>query len=350
MSFLFLHCRAGFENECAAEIQALATTFNIYGYCKTSANTAYVTFHPQDPAQSSELIEKLPFQNLIFSRQWFCAFEMLDTLPLNDRVTPLLNVISQNTKSIQEVFFEHLDTNEGKSLSKLCSSIETPFTIAIEKLQLLRKTTEQKKRIHVCFVTSTSAAVGFSFVGNSSEWPMGIPRLRFAKAAPSRSTLKLDEAILTLVKNTECLKSGMHAVDLGAAPGGWTWQLVRRSLFVIAIDNGPMQADLLETGQVDHKKEDAFKFAPKKPVDWMVCDIVDKPSRVTALIIKWLINGWCKHTIFNLKLPMKKRYLEVQKLLGEIESSLHSHGIKYSLVGKQLYHDREEITVFISLH
>ncbi|GAL24967.1 LSU rRNA 2'-O-methyl-C2498 methyltransferase RlmM [Vibrio variabilis] len=39
----------------------------------------------------------------------------------------------------------------------------------------------------------------------------------------------------------ERLASGMWGVDLGACPGGWTYQLVRRSMFVHAIDNGMMQ-------------------------------------------------------------------------------------------------------------
>ncbi len=39
--------------------------------------------------------------------------------------------------------------------------------------------------------------------------------------------------------------------------------------------------------------------------------MVEKPAKVTALMAQWLVNGWCRETIFNLKLPMKnamKRY------------------------------------------
>ena len=41
--------------------------------------------------------------------------------------------------------------------------------------------------------------VGVSTVANSSRWPMGIPRLRMPGGAPSRSTLKLAEALLEFV-------------------------------------------------------------------------------------------------------------------------------------------------------
>lgn len=90
--------------------------------------------------------------------------------------------------------------------------------------------------------------------------------------------------------------------------GGWTYQLVKRGLFVYAVDHGKMAASLHDTGRIEHCAEDGFKFQPpkrKKKVDWLVCDMVEQPSRISLLIGKWLLNGWCRETIFNLKLPMK---------------------------------------------
>ncbi|EGP01745.1 putative 23S rRNA C2498 ribose 2'-O-ribose methyltransferase [Pasteurella multocida subsp. gallicida str. Anand1_poultry] len=52
---------------------------------------------------------------------------------------------------------------------------------------------------------------------------------------------------------------------------------------------------------------------------------------------------------FNLKLPMKKRYLEVKKCLQMIEESLEKQGFRYHIQAKHLYHDREEITVHIAV-
>ena len=81
---------------------------------------------------------------------------------------------------------------------------------------------------------------------------MGIPRLRFPADAPSRSTLKLEEAFHVFIPADEWDErpaSGMHAVDLGACPGGWTYQLVKRSMMVHSVDNGPMAPSLMETGR-----------------------------------------------------------------------------------------------------
>jgi 23S rRNA (cytidine2498-2'-O)-methyltransferase len=141
----------------------------------------------------------------------------------------------------------------------------------------------------------------------------------------------------------------MRAVDLGAAPGGWTWQLVERGMFVEAIDNGPMDPALMDSGQVKHILADGFVYEPKKSVDWLVCDIVDKPARVASLIIKWAGKGYCREAVFNLKLPMKQRYMEVKKCEQRILSELAGLGLKAELHFKQLHHDREEVTGHLRL-
>lgn len=351
MRFIFLHCRPGFENECAAEIQALAAEFNIHGYCKAKANAAYVSFHPQGENQALQLMESLAFSRLIFTRQWFLVIDLLSALPVSDRISPLIAAIQNQLATVKDIFIEYLDTNEGKSLSGLCNKIARPFTLALEKTDIHRDT-QSTQRLHICFFSSSAAAIGFSSINNSSPWPMGIPRLRFPKEAPSRSTLKLDEAILTFFPKNKVenyFRSGMNCVDLGAAPGGWSYQLVRRNMYVTAIDNGPMNEKLLDTGLVTHQREDAFRFQPHKTVDWMVCDIVDKPARVMDLMTRWLTNQWCRKTIFNLKLPMKKRYQEVSNLLQKLTNALEENNLKFNLLCKQLYHDREEVTVFVEL-
>ncbi|MCY1406634.1 Ribosomal RNA large subunit methyltransferase M [compost metagenome] len=76
----------------------------------------------------------------------------------------------------------------------------------------------------------------------------------------------------------------------------------------------------------------------------MVCDIVEKPARTAALIETWLGEGWCQEAVVNLKLPMKQRHAEVQKLLSRIDTGLKARGLKVSIACKQLYHDREEVT------
>ncbi|WP_339934978.1 23S rRNA (cytidine(2498)-2'-O)-methyltransferase RlmM, partial [Vreelandella glaciei] len=163
---------------------------------------------------------------------------------------------------------------------------------------------------------------------------------------------KLEEAWHEFIPRDEWdvrLAPHMQAADLGAAPGGWTWQLVQRGMYVYAIDNGPMESQLMKTGQIDHLKEDGFTWEPPQRLDWLVCDIVDKPVRVLAMVERWLIRKWCKEAIFNLKLPMKKRWDEVTRCLTALEESLEKAGVHANVSCRHLYHDREEVTVHVRL-
>lgn len=347
MNCLFLHCRIGFEKECAAEITDRSQQLEIYGYSKLQEASAHVIFFTHEPEGALSLIQKLDFKSLVFVRQWFVCSGLQDDLPVNDRLTPLM-LVADALPISREVVIETPDTNSGKELLILGNKFSVPFVKALEKRQRIAPQT--KWRMHLVFMSTQQAYLGVSPIQNSSIWPMGIPRLRLPKSAPSRATLKLEEAwhhFIASDKWDELLAPGMKAVDLGAAPGGWTWQLVQRSIYVQAIDNGPMDKELMESGLVDHIKEDGFLFEPRKPVDWLVCDIVDKPARTSSLIIKWFTQGFCRYAVFNLKLPMKQRYNEVNLCREKIISTLKSHNIHAHLQFKQLFHDREEVTGFI---
>jgi 23S rRNA (cytidine2498-2'-O)-methyltransferase len=45
---------------------------------------------------------------------------------------------------------------------------------------------------------------------------------------------------------------------------------------------------------------------------------------------------------------MKKRVEALQVALSSIRTALNAKGIRYRLEAKQLYHDREEVTVFLT--
>ncbi len=347
---LLLYCRPGSESDMAGEIQDKAAAAGFYGYVKTKANSGYVVFITQAPDGAHGVMKALDFDNLIFARQWCAAVPLLEGLSQGDRITPIVEAMrSYDLPCCGDLILETADTNETRELSGFCKKFTTPLRQALRKQGLLTpKPNSRVPRLHCFFLDSSTVYVGTTDTRNSSPWPGGILRLKFPKDAPSRSTLKLEEAFHYFVPADqwdERLCPGMKAVDLGAAPGGWTWQLVNRSMMVTAVDNGPMQKELMESGQVVHRTEDAFTFVPPKRVDWMVCDIVDKPARSAQLMARWLAQRWCREAIFNLKLPMKQRWLAVQDALAMIEDICAERDLKVQLRCKQLFHDREEVTV-----
>ncbi len=350
MNHLILYCRPGFEPECAAEINDLALQAGVPGYSKTSRGDGYVVYvcHVADGA--SLLQRLLVFSQLIFVRQWFAGPGLIEGLPEADRITPLLEQISLLPRC-GELVIETADTNEAKSLAGFCRKFTSPCAQQLRRAGILTpKRTSKLPRLHLFFLSSDRVYPGVSYPGNHSCDEMGIPRLKFPGAAPSRSTLKLDEAFLHFLdegQRERLLAPGMRSVDLGAAPGGWTWQLVKRHLQVIAVDNGPMAESLMDSGLVTHVREDGFRFQPQRSVQWMVCDMADQPSKVARHMALWLQQGWCERIIFNLKLPMKKRYQAVCECQDLIREQLGQAGIAYRLDLKQLYHDREEVTGYL---
>lgn len=346
---LLLYCRPGFEKEVASEIQTLASGLGIAGYVKAKTDSAYVIFQAMEPITPA-LQAQLRFDEMIFARQLVFLFSHdVWRLPADDRISPLLQLLRETGALFSEIRLETADTNEAKELSGFLKKFSPGLESALRKNQLMG--TQSKPALHLFFFDSSTLLAGFSNADNASPWLLGIPRLRFPGSAPSRSTLKLEEAFLTFLspeERRELLREGATGVDLGAAPGGWTWQLVKYGLSVTAIDNGPMDAVLMQSGQVEHLKVDGFHYRPPRSVNWLVCDMVEKPLRIAELCAGWIADGAAERAIFNLKLPMKKRYEEVclcQELIGHI-----LQGKAYRLQLRQLYHDREEVTAYLGLH
>ena len=348
MTALFLHCRAGFESDCAAEIRQRTEKLGVAGFCKGQPGTGFVVFESHEADGAARTHRAVSFGSLIFTRQWFVGLRLCEGLPTDDRVSPLVQATASIPRAADALFLETPDTNEGNELARLCRGLRRPLESALVDAKRLRPSAgEEGLRLHFCFLDGSTAFVGYASHVNSAPWPRGIPRLRYHRDAPSRSALKLDEALLRFLspdERTALLVPGMKAVDLGAAPGGWTWQLIQRGLTVTAVDNGPLAPEILKSGFVSHLCADGFTYRPKTPVDWMVCDMVEQPIRIADLAARWIELGWCRHCIFNLKLPMNRRYQEVERCLDLIRRRLGKGQIRFSLACKQLYHDREEVT------
>lgn len=343
MKTLLLHCRPGFENEVCAEISDQAARLDVVGYAKAKPNSACAEFICSDVGGAERMMRNLRFSRLIFARQW-ARGEYL-ALPETDRIGVLLEQLSAYPVC-SSLWLEVLDTNDGKELSTFCRKFEAPLRKALTQAGRLKEGADGP-RLLLTFKSGREVFLGIAEADNSAMWPMGIPRLKFPRQAPSRSTLKLEEAWHHFIPREQWdqrLAAGMTAVDLGASPGGWTWQLVNRDIEVMAVDNGPMNEELLESGLVGHYRADGFAFRPKRAVDWMVCDIVEKPAKNAALLETWIGEGLCREAVVNLKLPMKQRYAEVKRLLERITDGLAERGVKASIGCKQLYHDREEVT------
>ncbi len=173
-------------------------------------------------------------------------------------------------------------------------------------------------------------------------WSGGQRRMADDDAAPSRSYLKVEEAYIVLGREPAADET---VVDLGAAPGGWSYSAAKRGARVIAVDNGPLKGGALHHPLIEHRLEDAFKFTPPPGVtyDWLFCDLVEQPHHVMQNIVApWLAHSWCRRFILNLKFG----HVDSLALLREIvalDSPFAKHAANLRI--RHLYHDREEFTV-----
>jgi 23S rRNA (cytidine2498-2'-O)-methyltransferase len=170
----------------------------------------------------------------------------------------------------------------------------------------------------------------------------GRSRMHRGPDAPSRAALKLDEALDRL--NIQPGR-GELCVDLGAAPGGWTQRLLARGARVIAVDPARLAPALRSHPKVRHVQESAFRYLPEAPADWLFCDMAWRPLEVAQLLAKWGRQGLATQLVANLKLPMKDK----NAVLFRARSILEHEGRWRNVAIRQLYHDRDEVTVTATL-
>ncbi|MBI5658901.1 MAG: 23S rRNA (cytidine(2498)-2'-O)-methyltransferase RlmM [Nitrosomonadales bacterium] len=328
-----LYCRPGFERDCVQETRAKPI--------ETAAGSGFVVLQGKP---------RLAYAQLAFARQLIRLHSEVKELPERDRIAPLLAALPADPPQFGALWLEAPDTNEGKTLSGFLRRFQPLLEAALIGAGSLAQDATLP-RLHIFFPDKNRALIGSSNPGNSAAWPMGILRQKMPHDAPSRSCLKLAEAFeifLSREEQAQWLKPGMTAVDLGAAPGGWAWQLALRGMKVIAVDNGPLKGAAAQHPSIKHLRQDGFRYRPRQPVDWVVCDMVEQPQRVAALMADWVASGLAARAVFNLKLPMKKRLEALADALGGMRAALDGKGVRYRLAARQLYHDREEVTVFLA--
>lgn len=354
---ILVYCREGFEAEAGQELAAMVV--QVLGLHRqplpvTVANSAFAILPLASTNELMALRRKLPIKSLIFARQLAFGFGPLDLGDARDRAAPIAAAALESIFPAAGIQYNRMvvtypDNNDGKELTRFSKLVHPALTKALGKAGMLTKNgAKGLPTLNVFFFDrAKQAMLTWIDPGNSSPWIDGVARLKLPPSAPSRSTLKLEEAFhvfMTKGQRDHLLRPGLTAVDLGASPGGWTWQLIQREMFVTAVDNGKMDEALMATGMVNHLSVDAFHYKPKSPVDWLICDVVEQPSRVAKLAAQWISEGLCKNAMVNLKLPMKQRRDEVMRCLDIIGAA----NDQWYLAARQLYHDRREVTVFAS--
>jgi len=173
-----------------------------------------------------------------------------------------------------------------------------------------------------------------------SDWPGGAIRFQREDGQISRAKFKLLEAEIVFDFD---LAQFSNAIDVGSAPGGWTSLLLERGLKVTAIDPAKMDERLLGHPNLTHIQKNASDVKlPKKSVDLIVCDMSWSPIQMSKLILdlQYALKPNA-YGIITVKLMHKKGMNSIKEVKQRLASAFHI------IDARQLFHNREEITLFI---
>jgi 23S rRNA (cytidine2498-2'-O)-methyltransferase len=176
---------------------------------------------------------------------------------------------------------------------------------------------------------------------NLSDWAGGVRRFAREPGQISRSEFKLLEALE--VFKIELPPHGL-ALDLGAAPGGWTRVLRQQGQYVTAIDPAILDDRLSGDKGIRYRRVTAEAYLADGPDQFdliandMRMDARDS-ARLMAAYARYLYPHGC--ALMTLKLPELNRRTLLQHALDIL-------GKSYVLAGaRQLFHNRSEITVYL---
>ena len=251
---------------------------------------------------------------------------------------------------LAKIYIERMDKS-------LCFSVQTrflqgrqPFTpgqvtgeIASYAQQLgYELDVRMPKQVLSIVLTSDNAYIGLSLASqNLSSWAGGAMRFKDSPERVSRAEFKLLEALSIFPTPL----SGTRAIDLGAAPGGWTRILIEKGCqSVTAVDPALLDGRVISLHGVTHRRMRAQEFFKgEREYDIMVNDM-----RMDATLSAALMNEGAitlkpgAPAIITLKLPHQDQ-ARIAKAAVKLLSAA------YNILGaRQLFHNRSEITVALT--
>lgn len=190
-------------------------------------------------------------------------------------------------------------------------------------------------------VAGNEAYVGMSRCAqNLSNWAGGNIRFKRDPEQVSRAEFKLLEAVEVFGIP---LSGKGKALDLGAAPGGWSRLLHQWGYEVWAVDPANLAVSLATNRFIHHFREPAQRFLRRDAqfeviVNDMHLDVGESTGIMRDAAEKHVPGGLA---IMTLKVPRKK----TRKVLGY---GLETLAEMYDIVGvRQLFHNRNEVTVVL---
>ena len=184
-----------------------------------------------------------------------------------------------------------------------------------------------------------------SCVDNLSDWNGGMHRFKKYESFISRAEFKLQEAISAFGIDMKDIVSSNNkcAVDLGAAPGGWTKILLDYGLHVTAVDPALLSENIINHPNLIHIRDVAQNFIGKKDdfailTNDMRMDMIES-CKIMLDMALFLSPG--SIALITLKLPHNQWYKKTKRALSILKNKYIIQNVR------QLFHNRSEVTVYL---
>ncbi|MBV9690371.1 MAG: hypothetical protein JO202_11765 [Ktedonobacteraceae bacterium] len=225
-------------------------------------------------------------------------------------------------------------------LNRLLAEAFATETDAVEAVKKPRVIVSLLCTAHTCYLGISSAEE------NLSSWPGGARRFANTPEQISRAEFKLLEALEVFDLFLPC--KGI-ALDLGAAPGGWTRLFLEAGMDVVAVDPARLDARLEGNKHLEHYRGYAESYLEKAVRRYKQFDVIANDMRMDARDAAHLLvlASHCLHNngvvISTLKLPHATREINPLTTLRDAIAILNTG---YGIVkARQLFHNRQEVTV-----
>jgi hypothetical protein len=170
-----------------------------------------------------------------------------------------------------------------------------------------------------------------------APWPAGAPPVADDRVPPSRAYRKLEEAFAWMAAEP---RPGETCVDLGAAPGSWTYAAARRGARVLAVDRAPLAPAVARLPGVTAVAGNAFTYEAPAPVDWLLSDVICEPARAISLVESWLPRA--RNLVVTVKFKGRDQYGALAALFPLFDRVPPAFART-----KHLAHNKNEVTVMI---
>lgn len=287
---------------------------------------------------NSDLVEKKP----VFIRHANSIDYSIDVSEGID-VAAILEVVRSYKSQINEGDNVGVQIRKAKGEYELNSTEmkEAVDKVLIEEMKAMPQTKEPDKVISVLFAES-NCYIGLSKAAdNISSWSGGMIHYKKEFDDISRSKYKLMEAMYVFGIDLAGIES---ALDLGAAPGGWTSVLLEHGIRVTAVDTRTMEKRLSDNPNFTHinKSLEELELQSDSLFDMITFDMSMNPYKAAGIIIlsaKHLKNDGI--AVITVKLANEK----IWKSLKEV---MKKYSEVFEILGaKQLFHNRDEVTLYM---